>query len=37
MTGQRQKKSSKSGISSSREAELKKFANYLKSKKIKNK
>lgn len=33
MTGQRQKKSSKSGISSSREAELKKFANYLKSKK----
>lgn len=33
MTGQRQKKSSKSGISSSREAELKKFANNLKSKK----
>ena len=33
MTGQRQKKSSKSGISSSREAELEKFANYLKNKK----
>jgi len=33
MTGQRQKKSSKSGISSSREAELKKFATTLKSKK----